>query len=308
MLKPAPLRHFLDLDQYTRYQLADIIRFAHLLKKQNRFPRDELKGKTLALIFEKPSTRTRVSFEVAMRELGGESTTLTGTEIQMGHGETLADTARVLSRFVHVIMLRTFAHEDLQTIAKYATVPVINGLTNLTHPCQVMADLMTLEEKLHRIEGQIIAWVGDGDNNVLNSWMQAAALFNFELRIACPEKYAPDKEHLAKNARAKITVTRDPAAAVQGAAVVITDTWISMHHEDAEERREALAPYQVNTELMMKARKDAIFLHCLPAHRGEEVTDAVMDGAQSAVWDEAENRLHIQKAILMFLLNKIPQV
>lgn len=303
--KAAP-RHFLDLDSFSRDGLTAIIRHGHLLKKQNRTPREDLKGKTLALLFEKPSTRTRVSFELAMVELGGHAIPLTGSETQFGHGESVADTARVLSRFAHALAIRTYDHVTLQELAKHATIPVINALTDYSHPCQVMADLMTIEERFHRLNNLTVAWLGDGDNNVLTSWMHAASLFGFELRIACPDAYKPQSDVLTANqARAKITLVTDPDAAVDGAHVVVTDSWISMHNTDADARRQAFRPYQVTAARMARARKEAIFMHCLPAHRGEEVTDEVIDGPQSAVWDEAENRLHVQKGILSWCFGRI---
>jgi ornithine carbamoyltransferase len=297
--------HFIDLDGLTQEELSKILRRAHALKL-GRSQRKDLQGKTLALIFEKPSTRTRVSFEVAMKELGGHTVTLTGSEMQLGHGESLPDTARVLSRFVHALMIRTFAHENVIEIATHASIPVINGLTNLSHPCQVVADLMTVEEKFKKWEGLKVAWCGDGHNNVLVSWMQAAGLLKFALHIACPKSLAPDVNVLAAtSARASITLHEKPEDALHDADVVLTDTWISMHNKDADARRTLLQPYQVNAARMKLAKASALFMHCLPAHRGEEVTDDVIDGAQSVVWDEAENRLHAQKAILLWCFGKI---
>lgn len=291
-------RDFLGLDRIDATNLKSILKFAHELKKK---PLDfrPMEGKTLALIFEKPSTRTRVSFEVGMRQLGGEVTTLSGAEIQLGRGETIADTGRVLSRYCDLIMLRTFAEHKLFELAEGASIPVINGLTDRSHPCQVMADIMTAEEKLGDLKGKTAIWSGDGDNNVLTSWMHAASLFDFSLRILCPPEFVPPAELLAacQKRGARITVAADPEAA-EGADIVITDCWVSMHNSDAAVRQERLAPYQVNESFMKRAKKSAIFMHCLPAHRGEEVTDAVIDGPQSVVWDEAENRLHVQKAIL----------
>jgi ornithine carbamoyltransferase len=258
-----------------------------------------LEGKALAMIFEKPSTRTRVSFDVGMRQLGGESIMLTGAEMQLGRGETIADTARVLSRYVDAIMIRILSHDALLELAANATVPVINGLTRRSHPCQVMADLMTYEEHRGTIEGRTIAWSGD-DNNVLASWAHAADRFKFRLNIATPPQLAPGKvmKDFIKATGAQITLGNDPEEAVRGADCVVTDTWVSMGDKDGEHRHNLLKPYQVNAQLMALAKSDALFMHCLPAHRGEEVTDEVIDGPQSVVFDEAENRLHAQKGIL----------
>lgn len=298
-------RHFIDLDQFDATTLTHILNTARELKK-NREWRKDLHGNTLALIFEKPSTRTRVSFEVAMIELGGEALVLSSKEMQLGHGETLADTARVLGRFVQGLMIRTFAHDNLLQLAKHAGIPVINGLTNATHPCQVMADLLTAQEKLGRLKGLEVAWSGDGNNNILNSWMHAATLFDFSIRIACPSGLAPDAAQLKKaQAKSNITVFENRNDALKNADVVLTDTWASMHDTNIAERRQLLSPYQVDSAQMALAKPSAIFMHCLPAHRGEEVTDAVMDGPQSVVWDEAENRLHVQKAILLWCFGKI---
>jgi ornithine carbamoyltransferase len=263
-----------------------------------------LAGKTLAMIFDKPSTRTRVSFDVAMRQLGGESITLTGQDMQLGRGETVADTARVLSRYVDAIMIRTLDHQQLDELEKYATVPVINGLTKYSHPCQVMADVMTFEEHRGSIEGRAIAWTGDA-NNVLTSWMHAADRFKFELRVATPPELKPEKKLLAwiKKSGADIRVMSDPEDAVKGADCVVTDTWVSMGDRDGTRRHNMLKRYQVNARLMAKAKPKALFMHCLPAHRGEEVTAEVIDGPQSVVFDEAENRLHVQKGILAWCLH-----
>jgi ornithine carbamoyltransferase len=264
-----------------------------------------LAGKTIALIFEKPSTRTRVSFEVAIRQLGGDVITLSSRDMQIGRGETIADTARVLSRYVDAVMIRTDAAAKLHEFAAAATVPVINGLTELSHPCQIMADILTFEEHRGSIAGQPIAWVGDG-NNVATSFIEAAARFAFPLRLACPEGYLPKPDVLAwaKAEGADITVTQNPITAVTGAACVVTDTWLSMADSEDEStaRMAALSPYQVTPGLMSHARADAIFMHCLPAHRGEEVAADVIDGPQSVIFDEAENRLHAQKAILSWCL------
>lgn len=306
-LKTAESRQdFLDLNKMDPDDLKAILALAHKLKKKPLAYRP-LEGKTLALIFEKPSTRTRVSFEVGMRQLGGEVTMLSGAEIQLGRGETIADTGRVLSRYVDIIMLRTFDEAKLYELAEGASVPVINGLTNETHPCQVMADIMTAEERLGSLKGKTAVWLGDGGDNVLNSWIHAAPIFQFDLRIICPPEFAPNKNILiaAQKAGATITVSQD-VEEVKGAHVVLTDCWVSMHNSDAAARHERLAPYQVNEELMKRAATNAIFMHCLPAHRNEEVTDAVLDGPQSVVWDEAENRLHVQKAIICWCMNSIP--
>jgi len=262
-----------------------------------------LAGKTLALIFEKPSTRTRVSFEVGMRQLGGEVITLTGNDMQLGRGETAADTARVLSRYVDAIMLRTGQTSKLLELAEFATVPVINGLTDTSHPCQLMADVMTFEEHRGPIAGQVVAWCGDG-NNVARSWIEAAVRFGFTLRLATPDSLRPPAE-LIEWARAeggRIELTDDPEAAVAGARCVVTDTWVSMSDDPNENRHNLLAPYRVTQALMRRAASDAIFMHCLPAHRGEEVTEEVIDGPQSVVFDEAENRLHAQKGVLAWVM------
>ena len=256
------------------------------------------------MIFEKPSTRTRVSFEVAMHQLGGSSVVLDPQDMQLGRGETLGDTARVLSRYVDAIMLRTGPHETLTELAAHATVPVINGLTCRSHPCQVMADVMTFEELKGPIKGRTIAWIGDV-NNVATSWVQAAARFGCKLKIAAPKAFGPSPALLdwAKAEGADIEVSEDPLKAARGADCVVTDVWVSMSDNDAKKRMEALRPFQVDGKVMAQAAKDAIFMHCLPAHRGDEVTAEVIDGPQSAVWDEAENRLHVQKAILAWCLS-----
>jgi ornithine carbamoyltransferase len=263
-----------------------------------------LAGRTLALIFDKPSTRTRISFDVGMQQLGGMTVMLTGAEMQLGRGETVGDTARVLSRYVDAIMIRALPPEMLHEMAANATVPVINGMTKFSHPCQVMADLMTFEERIGPIKGRTIAWVGDS-NNVLTSWMHASAQFDFKLKIATPTEFAPRNaiRAWASESGADIEYGEDPVHCVAGADCILTDTWVSMGDEaSAKRRRDLLKPYQVNAALMARAAPGAIFMHCLPAHRGEEVTDEVIDGPQSAVWDEAENRLHAQKAILEWCL------
>ncbi|MEM7635760.1 MAG: ornithine carbamoyltransferase [Pseudomonadota bacterium] len=265
-----------------------------------------LEGHVLAMIFEKPSTRTRVSFDVAIRQLGGESLVLSAADLQLGRGETVGDTARVLSRMVDAIMLRTHGEEKLHELAAQATVPVINGLTDASHPCQIMADLLTLQEHKGAISGKAVAWVGDG-NNVLTSWIHAAGKLDFELRVATPPELAPDAAALewASANGVNLHLGTDPHDAVSGADCVVTDTWVSMNDKDATNRHNLLMPYQVNDALMARADKGAVFMHCLPAHREEEVTGSVIDGAQSVVLDEAENRLHAQKAILRWCLGKL---
>jgi ornithine carbamoyltransferase len=306
----AAPRHFLDLLDHSADTLRAILKAAADMKaareKSRRDTPRPLEGKTLAMIFERPSTRTRVSFDVGMRELGGETIMLTGAEMQLGRGETIADTARVLSRYVDAIMIRILEPDDLKEMAQYASVPVINGLTKLSHPCQVMADILTFEERRGAIAGKKIAWSGDY-NNVLSSWIDASARFGFELEIACPEELQPPASRLARAraAGARIVVSEDPERAVSEASAVISDCWVSMGDEDAGRRHNLLAPYQVNSKLMRRAARDAIFLHCLPAHRGEEVTDDVIDGPQSVVFDEAENRLHAQKGILAWCLGAL---
>jgi ornithine carbamoyltransferase len=295
-------RHFLDISEMPLSELRNMLALSTDMKKKLKAhepSKKPLEGKALAMIFEKPSTRTRVSFDVGMRQLGGESIMLTGAEMQLGRGETIADTARVLSRYVDAIMIRILSHEALLELAANATVPVINGLTRRSHPCQVMADLMTYEEHRGSIEGRTVAWSGD-DNNVLASWAHAADRFKFRLNIATPPQLAPGKvmKDFIKATGAQITLGNDPEVAVKGADCVVTDTWVSMGDKDGEHRHNLLKPYQVNSKLMSLAKPDAIFMHCLPAHRGEEVTDEVIDGPQSVVFDEAENRLHAQKGIL----------
>jgi ornithine carbamoyltransferase len=303
----AAPKHFLDLLDHSTETLRAILKASADMKaaraRDRRAAPRPLEGRTLAMIFERPSTRTRVSFDVGMRELGGETIMLTGAEMQLGRGETIADTARVLSRYVDAIMIRILEPDDLKEMAQYATVPVINGLTKQSHPCQVMADILTYEEHRGPIAGKKIAWSGDY-NNVLSSWIDASARFGFELEIACPEELQPPASRLARAraAGARIVVSEDPERAVAEASAVISDCWVSMGDEDAGRRHNLLAPYQVNAKLMRHAARDAIFLHCLPAHRGEEVTDEVIDGPQSVVFDEAENRLHAQKGILAWCL------
>jgi ornithine carbamoyltransferase len=297
------VRHFLDLIDVPAVELRRMIEAARTKKARGERTERLLAGKTLAMIFERPSTRTRVSFEVAMRQLGGDAILLTGEEMQLGRGETLADTARVLSRYVDAIMIRTLDPDELLELARHATVPVINGLTRRSHPCQVMADVMTFEEHRGPIRGRTVAWTGDA-NNVLTSWMHAAERFDFRLRVATPPELAPKKPLLdwVKSSGADIRVGADPEEAVKGADCVVTDTWISMGDRNGARRHNLLKRYQVNARLMARAKPDAIFMHCLPAHRGEEVTGDVIDGPQSVVFDEAENRLHAQKGILTWCL------
>lgn len=297
------VRHFLDLNVLTGEQLRTVLDLASAIKAQRtkgmRQPLRPLDGKVLAMIFDKPSTRTRVSFDVGIRELGGEPLMLTGTEMQLGRGESIPDTARVLSRFVDAIMIRILDHAAMLELAEFSTVPVINGLTKLSHPCQIMADLMTFEEHRGPIKGRTVAWTGDA-NNVLTSWIHAAVKFDFKIAVAAPADLAPRADLLnwARKEGNEVLVTQDPFEAVAGADAVITDCWVSMGDDDERYRHNLLRPYQVNEKLMAAANKDAIFMHCLPAHRGEEVTDAVMDGPQSVVFDEAENRLHAQKGVM----------
>lgn len=300
-LTAMAVRHFLDIDELDSKTLKGLVANARALKEGSgeaqsvRLPATTV----LALMFDKPSTRTRVSFDVAMRQLGGQTLVLNSGETQLGRGESVADTARVLSRYVDGIMVRTDAHSKVTELAEYASVPVINGLTDWSHPCQIMADIMTYEEARGSIEGRTVAWIGDA-NNVANSWMQAAVRFGFELRIACPKELSPDPGLLewVQRESGKVHVTQAPDAAADGADVVVTDVWVSMGDKDAAKRKQLLAPFQVDRRLMGFADKDAIFMHCLPAHRGDEVTAEVIDGPQSVVFDEAENRLHAQKAIL----------
>jgi len=298
-------RHFLDLDVLPREQLRDILDIGAAFKAKNP-PQGEAKplaGKALAMIFEKPSTRTRVSFELGMRQLGGEVIVLERESSQLGRGETVADTARVLSRYVDIIMLRTNSEAKLRELAEHASVPVINGLTDRTHPCQLLADVMTFEQHLGPIAGRKVTWSGDG-NNMATSWIHAAERFGFALHLACPGELSPPGEVVdwARARGAAIHVTSDVDAAVRGSDCVVTDTWISMGDKDTSDRHNLLRAYQVDERLMKLANPEAIFMHCLPAHRGEEVTPGVIDGPQSVVWDEAENRLHAQKGILYWCL------
>jgi len=294
-------RHFLTLEDFTEDQLRGMLAVANELKARLRAGDRPslLPDKMLAMIFERQSTRTRISFDVGMRQLGGETMFLSGNDMQLAREETLADTARVMSRYVDAIMIRILDHDDLLDLAGASDVPVINGLTRRAHPCQVMADIQTFEEHRGSIKGAKIAWVGDA-NNVLASWVHASKLFGNSFAIACPDEYGPDQGLLSdiREAGANVTLSQDPLAAVKDADLIITDTWVSMGDTDVSDRRKVLKPYRVDTNLMRLADKDALFMHCLPAHRGDEVTDEIIDGPQSVVFDEAENRLHAQKAIL----------
>ncbi len=301
------MTHFLDIHQTSPADLRGIIDSAAAMKsaragRPKGAPDDDqpLKDHMVALIFEKPSTRTRVSFDVGVRQMGGQTMVLSGTDMQLGHGETIADTARVLSRYVDLIMIRTFEEQTLLDMAEYATVPVINGLTNRTHPCQIMADIMTFEEHNGPIKGKKVVWSGDG-NNVFASFAHAAKQFDFEMVFTGPPPLDPEA-----GLEGLYTIERDPHKAVQGADLVVTDTWVSMHDpQSARERRHnQLRGYQVNDALMAQAKPDALFMHCLPAHRDDEVSSSVMDGPNSVIWDEAENRLHAQKAVMRFCLGK----
>ena len=293
------LRHILDVSRKMKDGRAGKARGAVE-------PSRPLDGKILAMIFEQPSTRTRVSFDVAMRQLGGETLLLPAGDLQLGRGETVADTARVLSRYVDAVMVRSKSHDKLRELADHATVPVINALTDKSHPCQIMADIMTLEERRGPLSEQKVAWVGDG-NNVAASWVHAVGRLGGELVIACPENLSPDRRLLdwAKSQRAKVSLSHSPEEAVRNASCIVTDVWVSMHDTDAASRHNLLKPYQVNARLMSLAAPNAVFMHCLPAHRGEEVTADVIDGPQSVVFDEAENRLHAQKGILLWCLGEI---
>ena len=295
-------RNFLDLDAFEAQELRRIIECAQALKENTKCCDTPLFGKTLAMIFEKPSTRTRISFDLAMSQLGGKVVSLSTKELQLGRGETLGDTARVLSRYVNAILLRTDSHESLDEFASASSVPVVNGLTDKSHPCQLLADVMTFEEHLGSIEGKVVAWLGDG-NNVAATWIQAATQFNFEIRIACPQTLQPNPEVLlwAEKRGAKVSVTEDPLSALEGANCVVTDTWVSLS-DDQDKSVDILKPFQVNSSKMSLANSDAIFMHCLPAKRGQEVTEDVLDGPASVVFDEAENRMHVQKAILLWCL------
>ncbi len=295
-------RDFLAIPDFTAAEVHVLLDLAARMKA-GVYRERPLAGKTLAMIFAKSSTRTRVSFEVGALQLGGHALFLSSRDIQLGRGEPIRDMARVLSRMVDGIMIRTFAHADVEELARYATVPVINGLTDLLHPCQILADLLTAVEAFGTLEGKTVAWIGDG-NNMCNSWLNAAGLLGFELRLACPEGYEPDRAIFERNAaKTRVLMTSDPDEAVAGAHVVTTDVWASMGQEsEAVLRAQAFQGYSVDQELMRHADPKAIFLHCLPAHRGEEVAEAVLEGPQSRVWDEAENRLHVQKALMAMLM------
>ena len=301
------VRHFLDLKDFSGQELRRVLDAAAALKRarvKGRLAVERpLEGRTLAMIFDKPSTRTRVSFDLAMRELGGESLMLTGKEMQLGRGETVGDTARVLSRYVDAIMIRILDHGLMEELAQNASIPVINALTKVSHPCQIMADVLTFEEHRGPIKGRKVAWSGDA-NNVLASWVQAAARFEFTLTVAAPPELGMPRwlEDWAKREGADVQPTTDAFAAVEGADAVVTDCWVSMGDDDEHHRHNLLSPYRVDAKLMQAAAKDAVFMHCLPAHRGEEVTAEVIDGPQSVVFDEAENRLHAQKGILAWCL------
>ena len=306
------MNHFLDIHKTDADALRAMMTSAAAMKtarlgRPKAMPDDEqpLAGRMVALIFEKPSTRTRVSFDLGVRQMGGQTMVLSGNDMQLGHGETIADTARVLSRYVDMIMIRTFDEAVLTEMAEFADVPVINGLTDRTHPCQIMADVMTFEEHRGPITGKKVVWTGDG-NNVCASFLHAAGQFGFDLTFTGPSNLDPDPEFMAfaRSKGSRIEIERDPFKAVEGADLVVADTWVSMHDaQSARERRHnMLRPYQVNDELMAAAKDEALFMHCLPAHRGEEVTSSVMDGPQSVIWDEAENRLHAQKAVMRWCL------
>jgi len=296
------MRHFLNLRDFDADRLNAILDTAAAMKS-GEDKRTPLAGKMIGMIFEKPSTRTRVSFEVGIRQLGGNPVVLAASDLQLGRGESVSDTAQVLSRYLDGVMIRALQHETVQTLAQTGSVPVINGLTNLSHPCQIMADLQTIRERLGAIENQIICWFGDG-NNVANSWIEAAAIWGFEFRIAGPEAYRPPASLVtwAREQGANIRFFDDAEAAARDAHVLVTDVWISMG-DDEGTRLQDMAPFQVTSELMDVAAPDAVFLHCLPANRGQEVTAEVIDGSQSAVFDEAENRLHAQKAVLAHLFD-----
>ncbi len=296
-------RDFLAIPDFSTEELYEILRLARRLK-DGSFTDRPLRGRTLAMIFEKSSTRTRVSFEVGTYQLGGHALFLSSRDIQIGRGEPIRDTARVLSRYVDGIMIRTFGHAVVEELARFAEVPVINGLTDLLHPCQVLTDLFTIQEVFGEdLAPRRVAWIGDG-NNMANSWLNAAYRFGFDLRLACPEGYDPDPDLLERaRGAARVTLTRDPAEAAEGAEVVNTDVWASMgQEEEAQTRRTAFADFRVDDALMDRAADDAVFLHCLPAHRGEEVTESALEGPRSRVFDEAENRLHAQKALLVRLM------
>jgi len=308
------LNHFLDIHTTDPADLKQMISEAKRIKTARQgLPKgtpdaeQPLANHMVALIFEKPSTRTRVSFDVGVRQMGGQTMVLSGSDMQLGHGETIADTARVLSRYVDMIMIRTFEESTLLEMAEHASVPVINGLTNRTHPCQIMADVLTYEEHHGSIKGKKVVWLGDG-NNVAASMIHAAGQFGFDITLAAPETLQPEAEFIgwARGKGVNVVLESNPQTAVDGADLVVTDTWVSMHDSQTtkERRHNQLRPYQVDDTLMTHAKPDALFMHCLPAHRGEEVTSSVMDGRQSVIWDEAENRLHAQKAVMRWCLGK----
>ena len=296
------VRHFLAIPDFSKAELQSLFDLAARMKRGD-YTEKPLAGKTLGMIFAKSSTRTRVSFEVGAYQLGGHALFLSARDIQLGRGEPIRDTARVLSRYLDGIMIRTYEHADVEELARFGSIPVINGLTDLLHPCQVLADLLTVRETLGGWEGKAIAWIGDG-NNMANSWLNAAGTLGFELRLACPESYQPNREILERNRKlASIVLTDDPREAARGAHVVNTDVWASMGQEgEQEERARAFRGYIVDENLMRLADSKAIFLHCLPAHRGEEVSEKVLEGPQSQVWNQAENRLHVQKALMTILM------
>jgi ornithine carbamoyltransferase len=300
------MRHFISITDFRKTELDNLFVLAESMRA-GRYSDRPLKGQTLAMVFMKSSTRTRVSFEVGCYQLGGHAIFISPRDAQLGRGEPVEDTARVLSRYVRGILIRTYAHDDVESMAKYATVPVINGLTDLHHPCQVLADVLTMRQHLGTYEGKTVAWIGDG-NNMANSWIDAAWRLGFTLRLACPEGYDPDAATLKRAmAGGKVELLRDPRQAVAGADVVNTDVWASMGQEEEQaERSAAFARFCVDEDLMERAKPTAIFLHCLPAHRGEEVAAEVIDGPRSRVWDQAENRLHIQKAIMAVLMGGEP--
>jgi ornithine carbamoyltransferase len=298
----SPPRHFLAIPDFTRPELLALLDLAARMKRGD-YAGKPLAGRTLGMIFAKSSTRTRVSFEVGAYQLGGHALFLSSRDIQLGRGEPIRDTARVLSRYLDGIMIRTYDHADVEELARFGSIPVINGLTDLLHPCQVLADLLTIQESLGGWEGKVVAWIGDG-NNMANSWLNAAGVLGFELRLACPEGYAPNPAILERNRKlTKVTLTADPREAARGAHVINTDVWASMGQEQEQEQRaRAFQGYIVDEALMNSADPDAIFLHCLPAHRGEEVSEEVIEGPRSRVWNQAENRLHVQKALMARLM------
>ena len=303
------MKHFLSIADITKKEFDYLLDLASELKKKAKLKiyQPLLYQRTLAMIFEKPSTRTRISFEVAMLELGGHALYLSSRDLQLGRGETIGDTAKVLSRYVDAIMARVYKHSTLEELARHASVPVINGLSDWEHPCQILADFLTIKEEFGDLKGIKLAFVGDGANNVSNSLMLAAALYDMEYRVAAPKGYQPSEEIIKQakklNPNFKLIITEDPVEGVRGADVIYTDVWTSMgQEEEAEKRRQVFPPYQVNSELLKNASERAIVLHCLPAHRGEEITDDVIDGPRSRVWDQAENRLHAQKALLVYLI------